>query len=61
VQSYNKKELALDLTRSRSDKVAGFCLSTMKFWAALSQVSYTKPSVFQWPTVYRFSVAIAAG
>ena len=54
MQSYNKMELALDLTRSRSDKVAGFCLSTMKFWAVLSQV-------FQWPTVYRFPVAIAAG
>jgi len=40
VQSYNKKELTLDLTSSRSDKVVGFCLSTMKFWAALSQVSY---------------------
>jgi hypothetical protein len=59
-QSYNKKELALDLTRSRSDKVAGFCLSTMKFWAALSQVSYIYLSVFQWPTAHWISVAIAA-
>jgi hypothetical protein len=60
-QIYNKKEFALYLTSSRSDKVAGFCLSTMKFWAALSQVSYINLSVFQWPTGYRFSVAIAAG